>query len=153
PKRNGGWQREGRSVKGCRSQKYFVRPVDGKRKGYWGRIKDGVTGSGPDVYVVAAADSRTLHNSFPEHNRWSNWDSLGGPFESDSDQRDISLDLPWQARHPGKVYNFRTRRYENVNKRASDHYWSHAVWPRHGHEHRDGLHHLPVSTRDIDGTW
>jgi hypothetical protein len=128
-----------------------------------------MTGSGPDVFIVAAADSSTLHASLPGHDRWSNWDSLGGPFETphsssssssssseddEGGEEDISLNLPGLTnRYPGKVYNFRTRRYENVWKRAPEHYWSGAVWPKQGGRSRAGLNGLPCAARDIDGVW
>jgi hypothetical protein len=54
------------------------------------------------------------------------------------------------------VYNFRTRRYENVWKHAPEHYWSGAVWPKQGHEHHrrsSSLQGLPRATRDVDGVW
>jgi hypothetical protein len=117
-----------------------------------------MTGSGPDVFIVAAADRSTLHASLPSHDRWSNWDSLGGPFDSscsssEDEENNISLDLPGLTnRYPGKVYNFRTRRYENVWKHAPEQYWSGAVWPKQRHK-SSSLPVMPCAARDVEGVW
>ena len=60
-----GWYQGGRKLHKFQSKKYWARPIDGARQGTFGRIKDALTGEGPDVFVVANGDKRTLMRDMP----------------------------------------------------------------------------------------
>jgi hypothetical protein len=134
-----GWyQGDLRLPSSFKSKKYFVRPIDGARRGTLGRLRDGLTGQGPDVFVVAKGDARTLHREVPGRERWSNWDKTGLHWPRHGD-RDAGEDMdwypkrnmrsmPWAKREKGEVYNFRTRHFEELRGSNRRDFWSDAHW-------------------------
>lgn len=115
-----------------------MRPIDGARRGTFGRLKDGLTGEGPDVFVVANGDARTLHGQFPKRERWTGWDKTGlnwpraGHREAEEDmdwypKKDLKS-VPWAKRERGEVYNFRTRAYDELRGSNRNEFWSDAHW-------------------------
>jgi hypothetical protein len=159
--RGSGWYQGGRKLQHFKSQKYWVRPVDGARRGTLGRLKDAVTGSGPDVYVVANGDRRTLMRDMPRRDQWSNWDSTGMRGLGDANWRGASEDMdwypradfepaPWARREKGEVYNFRTRKYKRITGLNKGGFWSDAHYPK---GQRKGKRALPTCWREWDGEW
>ncbi|KAJ9621198.1 hypothetical protein H2203_007249 [Taxawa tesnikishii (nom. ined.)] len=65
------WRKPNRAK--FRPKHYWVRPTDGKRKGTMGRLKDGLSGEGPDVFVASVGDDRYFWDSMPSRADWSGW--------------------------------------------------------------------------------
>lgn len=85
---------------------YWARPKDtGKQSSFWSRTSDGLTGKGPDVFVLACKDRRNRMKEMPSRDVWTQ----RGYWEDENDG-----DMPWTMR-PG-VYNFGSRRYEGRPK-------------------------------------
>jgi hypothetical protein len=61
-----------RNCRKSKGAKYWVRPVDGKRRGVWGRMLDGLTGEGPDVFVVFGRNRRSGQTDRPRTWEWRN---------------------------------------------------------------------------------
>ncbi|CAK3918586.1 Hypothetical predicted protein [Lecanosticta acicola] len=155
-----GWYQGKRKLHGFKSKKYWARPVDGKRRGHWGRIKDGLTGEGADVFVVANGDRRTLHRELPSRAHWSHWDSTGMKWLMDEDWRARVEDMDWYPhrnlgstrwakRDANEVYDFKTRRYEHITPKNRSRFWSDAHWPNG----KRSDHSLPTCWRSWDGDW
>jgi hypothetical protein len=144
-------KRDSKATSG-KQDKCFVRPVDGKRRGSWGRLMDGVTGSGPDVFVTVRPKTR---GRSPDHDRWSNWDSIERSSHSKvSISRKDSSETPWASRSKHEVYNFRTRKYETISEKNRDGFWSHAHWDESEGADRSHKHHkVPKCFRDSHGQW
>jgi hypothetical protein len=114
--------------------------VDGKRRGAVGRLLDGLTGEGPDVYVVSNGDRRTLHRDLPHRTEWSGWDgrfwdpNWGHPDKDRTLGENVHFPgmFPWATR-TNKKYNFYTRRYETprryVRNQLKGKLWTDAYWP------------------------
>ncbi|KAK5132181.1 hypothetical protein LTR08_009304 [Meristemomyces frigidus] len=135
-----GWyQGDRRMPRDSKPNKYWARPVDGKRRGAMGRLLDGLTGEGPSVFVVVNGDRRTLMRDMPHKAQWSRWE---GPkwdinwdkwdWDKDATQgEDVHMDVPWATQGRGR-YNFRTRRYEGGAERQRHHMqnrlWTDAHW-------------------------
>lgn len=154
-----GWYQGGRKLNNFRSKKYWARPSDGARHGTFGRIKDALTNEGPDVFVVANGDRRTLHREMPSRDHWGNWDATGLGW-LDTNWRGSAEDpdwyvpgnmgsTKWARREPDEVYNHRTRRYSHINTRNKWNFWSDAHWPR-GERKKWGV---PTCWREWDGHW
>ncbi|KAK3705495.1 hypothetical protein LTR37_013312 [Vermiconidia calcicola] len=138
-------------------KKYWARPVDGKRRGALGRLKDGLTGEGPDVFAVLNGDRRTLHRDLPHRAQWSNWDGpnhnpnwLSWWYGEDMDEtrgEHWHGDAPW-ADQGAKRYNFRNRKYQGPARQHLDalrgKLWSDAYW-REGAKRNDKN---PLSKKD-----
>lgn len=112
---------------------YFVRPHDGRpdhRRGTLGRFKDAFTGEGPDVFVTKTTRDRLMRDR-PQ--RWQ-WAGHG------LDEREIATKIvepgfqwkelepvreaPWAKRRVGEGYDFRKRRYRDVDGEM----WKDARW-------------------------
>ncbi|KAM3421642.1 hypothetical protein BST61_g2027 [Cercospora zeina] len=158
-----GWYQGGRKLNKLRSKKYWVRPVDDARHGTLGRLKDALTGEGPDVYVVANADKRTFHRDRPSRMHWSGWDKTGlkwaganGDANWTAPAHDVdwyprtTYHVPW-ARRDGRdqVYNFRTREYDRLTGANRWNFWSDAHYPRG----KRGQHGIPATWRMWNGKW
>ncbi|KJY00572.1 unnamed protein product [Zymoseptoria tritici ST99CH_1A5] len=158
-----GWYQGNHKIPKFKSKKYFVRPVDGARRGTMGRMKDAFTGQGADVFVVANGDRRTLHREMPGRERWTNWASTGmqwpreaaggwtkGAFEDMDWYPPGNLkSMPWAKREDGNVYNFRTRQYEDFDLGHRKDFWADAHWPRG----ERGKRSIPSCWRTWDGKW
>lgn len=139
PIRTGWYQGLERMPKGFRSTKYWARPCDGKRTGALGRLKDGLTGEGPDVYVVINGDRRTKMRDMPHMKQWSGWggwkyDPNHGQWEFDKDWtigETIHRQAPW-AKRENEKYNFYKREYQDPRERHKHHIenrlWTDAHW-------------------------
>ncbi|MCJ1277667.1 hypothetical protein MMC21_005481 [Puttea exsequens] len=114
------------------------------------RLKDCLTGKGPDVYV---ATNRPVDG--PHRPTWSNWktpefqhtgdrrdrwDNLGYPFRTDLELKSTSKSAR-RREEKGEKYDFRTRKYARPHTEM----WSDAKWdPNHPGEvwyHRDRYGH------------
>lgn len=82
----------------------WIWPNDGKRKGAWGGVKDALTGQGPDIHVGRL----DRHSKLPR-SRWSRWVE----FDPKLPFNDQSLPPPQHADRGLKVYDFRSRKYNN----------------------------------------
>ncbi|KAK4547795.1 hypothetical protein LTR36_000753 [Oleoguttula mirabilis] len=123
-----------------KSKKYWARPVDGKRKGAMGRLMDGLTGEGPDVFVVMNGDRRTLMRDMPHKPQWSRWkgfkwDPNYNQWRWDKDithGETVHMKMPWTGARRGEKYNFYTREYEGNRERQKNHMqgriWTDAHW-------------------------
>lgn len=90
----------------AKSGLYWARPNDtGKQGSFWSRMSDGLTGKGPDVFVLACKDRRNRLKEMPSGDVWTQ----RGYWEDENEG-----DVPWTWR-PGN-YNFGTRRYEGRPK-------------------------------------
>ena len=142
-----------------KSNKYWARPCDGKRTGTWGRLKDGLTGEGPDVFVVLNGDRRTLMRDMPHRTQWSGWNGFGwDPNWGYSDPDDTPGFhyqgwAPWTNKRLFQRYNFKTRDYEGPRKLARRYaagdLWTDAYW-KDGARRRDMD---PISYRTKPGRW
>lgn len=139
---------------------YWARPVDGKRRGTLGRLKDGLTGEGADVFVVSNGDRRTLHRELPSRSHWSHWDSTGMKWLANENWRAPAEDMDWYPsanftspfwakRDKDEVYNFRTREYEDINGHNRWKFWSDAHWPKG--ERKE--YSIPTCWRTWNGEW
>ncbi len=123
------WRQGPHRLRNFRPNLYFTRPCDGKRTGTLGRLKDALTGEGPDVFVTISGDKRTLMRDRPQKWQWAGW---GAP-----DREAYRYDKDWRQQDAmplmGKMYNFRDRKfhrpkmwwYTNPN---SDRVWTNAQW-------------------------
>lgn len=159
PHRHGGWQQGGRRLPHQRSTKYWARPIDGKRRGTLGRLVDGLTNQGPAVFIVSNVDKRTFHRDLPHRAYWSNWTQRDPRFDPNwgyacFQDPDWYGDVHWGelpgAGGGGKLYNFRTRRYERLTKGNVGRFWSDAWFPNNV---RGGEGDLPLNWRDAWGNW
>lgn len=157
-----GWYQGGRKLPSTfRSKKYWVRPIDHpSRHGTFGRIKDALSGQGPDVFVVTNGDRRTLHRDLPSRNHWSGWDKTGLKWAGDANWRGAAEDMDWYPkssyhtswarRDKDKVYNFRTREYDDLKGWNRKSFWSDAHYSREKERGKGGI---PTAWRGWDGQW
>ncbi|KAK5128411.1 hypothetical protein LTR85_003079 [Meristemomyces frigidus] len=141
PDNRGWYQGNHKMPSNFKPKKYWARPVDGKRKGAFGRLADGLTGEGADVFVVLNGDKRTLMRDMPHRAQWSKWggylwDPNFGQWRWDKDATSgeaFHKTMPWAGKGDGKRYNFQTREYEDRKERAKNHMqnrlWTDAHWP------------------------
>jgi hypothetical protein len=155
------WHQAGIALPNFKPKKYWARPVDGKRRGAWGRLKDGLTGEGADVYVVLNADRRTLHRDMPHRAQWSVWSdplydhNFFPRMRHEDPDRTVSeerhFDVPWA--NQSRWYNFRSRKYEEPVRLMRNHYngklWTDAHW----HDDAKRKDTKPLSYRDGGGQW
>ena len=154
-----GWWQGDRKLRNFKPNYYMTRPHDGKRSGTLGRLKDVVTGEGPDVFVTINGDKRTLMKDRPKSWQWNGWGPTGQELRNiltDKDFREqdlISWDMPWtegdRAKKP--FYNFRNREYEYPKPSwlRPNGVWTNAQWaPGARHDSR-----TPLNKRDYFGLW
>lgn len=161
PDRGGEWWLGvgGSKLKNFKPRYYLTRPRDGKRSGALGRLKDALTGQGPDVFVTISGDRRTLTKDWPQKWQWSGWGMTPREQWLAAHERDcmVADELPiaemaWAKRRPDQGYNFRTRKFEALNARMwadEARVWTDAHW-RPDAKRRDKL---PLTRRDLDGNW
>ncbi|TKA66248.1 hypothetical protein B0A55_09597 [Friedmanniomyces simplex] len=137
------WRQGSHVLRNFRPKYYYTRPCDGKRAGTVGRLKDALTGEGPDVFVTISGDKRTLMRDRPQRWQWSGW---GSPWDEqnlaarawDKDWREQDA-MPLLGRHSngdrhgGKAYNFRDRRFHSPRawwwgSPNSEALWRNAQW-------------------------
>ena len=105
-----------------RGGKYWVRPVDGKRRGARGRLLDGLTGEGPDVFVVTGG-RQSWQMDRPDRWEWSNWCNPELHFVTGAGCGCVDCGLYWKelGRYEmgwakrQKKYTPHTRRYEYLH--------------------------------------
>ena len=114
----------------------FVWPKDGKNGNRWGRFKDLMTNSGPDIYV-----SPTSGRICPTRAEWSQWNErrpgvwLHNPH----------LDLPWARRRPEERFDFRRRKYCIPDPSS----WRDVRWPGEP----NSRHMYPLCFQGTDALW
>ncbi|RMY64569.1 hypothetical protein D0863_09735 [Hortaea werneckii] len=156
----GGWWQGPVRLRNFKPNLYFTRPHDGKRTGGFGRLKDALTGEGPDVFVTISGDKRTLMRDRPQKWQWSEWaltdEEQDERIEFDKDLRyqDLEpiIETPWAQRSGWHKYNFRTRKFEHPRwSWLTDHdkVWRDATWAP-GAKRRDMR---PLNKRNIYGEW
>jgi hypothetical protein len=142
-----GWHQGDRKLRHFKPKYYWTRPHDGKRPGAWGRLKDGLTGEGPDVFVTINGDKRTLMRDRPQKWQWSRWGRSPGEIDDqrryDRDAIEAEFMDPFEptwtdkSSRAGAYYNFKNRRYETLQPSwsgsmfgygASNRVWRDAQW-------------------------
>lgn len=158
---HGGWWKGDRKLRHFKPKKFWTRPIDGKRPGALGRLKDALTGEGADVFVTLSGDKRTLMRDVPQRWQWTNaglsdwerWEKR--MFDKDHRRQD---EMPiWnttaaaEKREAKPFYNFRTREFERPNYQWAnpDHFWKDAQWP-FGAKHSSDS---PLSKQDVHNNW
>lgn len=118
----------------------WIWPNDGKRKGSWGRVRDVLTGKGPDIHIGKLEHAWDLRQS-----RWSRWPE----YDLQAIFNDHSKPPAKHADRKDKRYNFKTRRYEKPKllEKPERQAWSYARWS----SHRKNPYLLEY--RDIHGRW
>jgi hypothetical protein len=119
------WHQGQEVLPNFKPKKYFARPVDcRRRRGFFGRLKDALTGQGADVYVVINGDRRTLHRDLPDREQWSGWEEddsdwsvvpgVGDDDEPLTASEGLRMEMPWARRSQRgrRVYDFGRRRFE-----------------------------------------
>ncbi|KAL2355205.1 hypothetical protein BJ546DRAFT_841522 [Cryomyces antarcticus] len=145
-----GWYQGRRHLRNFKPSYAWIRPHDGKRKGWVGGLKDIATGQGPDYFLGINGDRRTRDCDFrPSRGRWSRWDQQGVNDHHLLDEDGLMNALPampW-ARRRGKAYDFRPekRKYRYPTYDA----WTDVRWPEHGPANLQN----PRAKRDIYGRW
>lgn len=117
-----GWHQGDRKLRHLKPRYYWTRPHDGKRSGSWGRLKDAMTGEGPDVFVTISGDKRTLVRDRPQKWQWSRWPLTQAQiddrryYDPDAVEAEFmdSFEPSWTntSSRAGARYNFKNRRYE-----------------------------------------
>ncbi|KAF2133274.1 hypothetical protein P153DRAFT_363488 [Dothidotthia symphoricarpi CBS 119687] len=141
------WVQDGRRVANVKPAYAFIWPKDGKRGSTLGRMKDILSGTGPDIHLSISADKRDHMYNRQRRPRWSNWTNLddSGPDHSISSKR-----APWTqmgilgGRTPGMSYDFRTRKYAMPDRYT----WTDAVWQRDADKYT-----YPEAVRTLRGKW
>jgi hypothetical protein len=154
---NRGWHQGSRRLRNFRPDYYFTRPCDGKRRGTTGRLKDALTGEGPDVFITISGDKRTLMRDRPQRRQWAGWPETRGEWlqrHSDRNWRpqDDEPVYRWHADRANEPhYNFRSREFQST-QRVMNHPWSawtNAQWPeRASHDNMN-----PRNYRDARYQW
>ncbi|KAK3672967.1 hypothetical protein LTR78_007077 [Recurvomyces mirabilis] len=159
PDRGGGWWQGDRKLNHFKPNYYFTRPCDGKRTGALGRMKDALTGEGPDVFLTMSGDKRSLMRDRPQRHQWSGW---GLTAKEILDRR--IYDMDWRAcdempvrnmtwthdRMHEPMYDFRPREFLSPRKawRNQENVWTNVDWAPGA---KSGS--LPLSSRDYYGNW
>jgi hypothetical protein len=147
------WIQDDRALRNVKTSKAFVWPKDGRNGTAWGRLKDIMQNKGPDIYVTMNADKHDYMANRPTKAQWAGYPGLGGwdpwgPWSFPSWKY-----APWTGkgvlggRTPGQSYDFRTRRYGNVNRST----WTDAFWqpsPRVNERNPN-----PEAIRNVYGEW
>ncbi|WPG99243.1 Hypothetical protein R9X50_00205400 [Acrodontium crateriforme] len=136
-------------------KKYWARPVDGRRRGTFGRLMDGLTGEGPDVFVVLNGDRRTLHRDMPHRAQWSRWGGAKWDVNHNSDLWDpdhtlgekVHFKKPWSDRNR-QWYNFKTRKYDGAQKTIQNHMSNNLWTDAHWAPGAKGKNNFPTEIRD-----
>ena len=121
----------------------LVWPRDKKQKGVhsWSRIKDLLTNKGPDMWIGRQGEFG------PDRTLWSGWRDRTYPYMESWDNlgygqcMDEVLPLKQAYRPPYQRYDFRTRKYRNIEKPGNHRMWTDVKWsntkPREALYHRD----------------
>ena len=104
----------------------FVWPKDGRNGSKSGRMKDIITGRGPDIYVVSSPDVRSRLN-MPTRGQWTQWNEKY-PWAA---RYFPPRSAPWAQRSPHHRYDYRRRRYCVPDELT----WTNAHWPRSSAPH------------------
>ncbi|KAF2241600.1 hypothetical protein BU26DRAFT_174215 [Trematosphaeria pertusa] len=140
-----GWFQNGlpRTVK--KPKYHFIWPKDGRNGSKWGRMKDILRGTGPDIHVTISADKRDYMHNRQRRARWAKHTALDdrGPDGA------LKYRLPWVesgllgGRDSRKKYDHWTRQYRKP------HWWmcTDAIYQGSN----DGV--FPDAVRDMRGNW
>jgi hypothetical protein len=136
-----GWWQGGQHRRVRKPHYAFIWPKDGRNGSNFGRMKDILSGKGPDMFVSVSVDKEDYMFNRPRRSRWAKQTEL-----DDRDWTPNPKNPPWvrEARE-GKKYDFATRTYRYPDwKMFSDAYWYNTSskkfpWPR--------------AWRDMDGGW
>lgn len=147
-----GWYQDGRKLRNVKkSAKAFIWPKDGRNGSTWGRVKDILTGNGPDVFVAFGANKSDCVGNRPSRAQWSGHVNLDdtGLAKGFNHEKFAPWTVKWPgARPPGMCYDFHTRKYGPERTRM----WTDAIWQKEPHKNRK-LNPYPEAFRDIDGLW
>lgn len=113
---------------------YFIRPHDGRpehRRGTLGRLKDALTGQGPDIFVTATTLGRRMRDR-PQRWQWAGYGIDSKEIRTKVvepgfawSELDPVKEAPWARRSPMEGYDFRKRRYGGPREDAlTDARWS-----------------------------
>ncbi|KAK5118070.1 hypothetical protein LTR62_004116 [Meristemomyces frigidus] len=154
------WRQGNRRLPGFKPKYYFTRPCDGKRAGALGRIKDALTGEGPDVFITINGDKRTLMRDRPQRHAWSGWgltpEEIRDRVRYDPDWRGCDampvIGMSWtHNRNHEPLYNYQNREFITPEKmaRQPQNVWTNVDWGQGG---KDGWK-MPLSYRDTNRNW
>lgn len=152
------WHQGSQVLHNFKPNHYFTRPIDGKRRGASGRLKDALTGKGPDVFITTSGDKRTFFRDRPQRWQWSGWPRHPAEFLDDRHDRDWRLqDDPLlnpvfgQQRKKNQLYDHRTRKFVSERKAFRDpaSVWKNVQWSEKVREKRT----MPLSFQDGFGLW
>lgn len=146
-----GWYQDGRKLYNVKPSKAFIWPKDGKRGGTWGRVKDILSGQGPDIFVTFGAKKSDCVFNRPTRAQWAGHvplDDFGLIKGFDHEKF-----APWTVKGPrGRVprlcYDFRTRKYVVENPSM----WTDAIWQLEPCKNRRD-NPYPEAVRDWSGEW
>ncbi|KAF2733091.1 hypothetical protein EJ04DRAFT_295073 [Polyplosphaeria fusca] len=139
-----GWYQDGYKRRVKKPYYHFIWPKDGRNGSKWGRLKDIMTGKGPDIHVTIGAGKND--HMFHRQRR----DTWAGHMNLDDRGPDCSLSAaPWTRKSrdyaANTAYDYKTRKY----RRRYDGMWTDAYWPE-GNAKLDGYKY-PYGFRDVDG--
>ena len=137
-----GWWQDGHRRHNVKTHKHFIWPKDGKNGNTWGRWKDILHGTGPDIHIAISADKMDYMWNRQTRSRWSRHTNL----DNRGPDTTLKYEFPWASRRgSSKCYDFRTRRY----RRPHHGMWTDALWP----EEPNNNVVYPYALRDIMGEW
>ena len=146
-----GWFQDGRQLRHVKASKAFIWPKDGKNGTTWGRMKDVLTGKGPDIFLAFGANKGDCVFNRPTRAQWSGHVNLDDTdLDGGFNHRKFA---PWTTkgalggRMPGLGYDFRTRRYRPEYRNM----WTDAVWQADKKENKRNPY--PEALRDRHGRW
>ncbi|PSN66979.1 hypothetical protein BS50DRAFT_379721 [Corynespora cassiicola Philippines] len=135
-----GWYQDGRRRRNVKPHYAFVWPKDGKNGSTWGRLKDIMTGKGPDIHLAISPDKEDLVYHRPRRARWARHTNLEPIIDHALRPR-----KGIREKRAGRVYDFRTRRYVHPYPGM----WTDAIWQREPNGHFE----YPEAFRRWDGQW
>ncbi|EUC36998.1 hypothetical protein COCCADRAFT_86532 [Bipolaris zeicola 26-R-13] len=147
-----GWYQDGRRLRPVKTSKAFIWPKDGKNGSSWGRMKDILRNTGPDIYIGFGARSTDCVSSRPPRSQWAGYPHL--------DESGMSCGFnsqkfaPWTksrmlgGRQCGLSYDFRTRKHAEPNRST----WTDAIWQQEPYRNRKS-NHYPEAVRMVNGVW
>ncbi|KAL6705732.1 hypothetical protein ACN47E_006369 [Coniothyrium glycines] len=146
-----GWYQDGRRLRQVQASKAFIWPKDGRNGSTWGRMKDVLSGKGPDVFIAFGATKGDCVANRPSRAQWSGHTNL--------DDRALAKGFNHQksaqwtvkgpgGRAPGLCYDFRTRKHGPRNP----YMWTDAIWQQEPYTNK-AWNMFPHAIRNESGQW